>query len=85
MKKEYKTPYLIMESFQLDAAVATSCSGAGRVALNHDINSCDLDSIGIEYFGSACDMDIVNNPGGDDDDTFCYHGPVDPNVNFLAS
>ena len=86
MKKEYKTPYLIMESFQLNAAVATSCSGRGTQPLGHGVDTCDLvDETGDFEFGKACKYDIINEAGGDGNDTYCYHGPIDPNTEFLAS
>ncbi len=74
MKKTYTKPYLVAESFQLDAAIAASCSQGGKETLNHYLNSCDHES---GYFGDACDpFDVTDFEGGDDNDTICYHGPI---------
>lgn len=89
MKRTYSKPYLLVESFQLDAAIAASCSYNGLKPLNHDINSCQSgDASGevyIQYVGAACDLDIVNNIGGDENDKFCYQGPIDPYAVFMDS
>ena len=74
MKKEYTKPFLAVESFQLDAAIAASCSTAGKVSLNHGLNNCTLieEVPGEEIFGGACVEDIYNfNTEGNDG--FCYH------------
>ena len=36
MKKNYTKPYIVVETFQLDAAIADSCSSEGKQALNFD-------------------------------------------------
>ena len=80
MKKAYSKPLIAVESFQLNAAIAASCSKDGKLAINYARNTCtDVEEGGPGYFGTACAdiglTDIVN-PGGDANDEFCYHGPV---------
>lgn len=77
MKKEYIKPYLAVESFQLDAAIAGACGGENMMALNHQVNTCTLadetNDYGLIYFGAACGtaggMDIVTP---DNSDGACY-------------
>ena len=62
MKKEYIKPYLAVESFQLDAAIAGSCTG--KMILAHSVNDCTLvDDKGINwgdiYFGEKCGTNVV--------------------------
>ena len=40
MKKTYSKPYIAVESFQLDAAIASSCSSTGKMPLHFGQNSC---------------------------------------------
>ena len=51
MKKEYRKPYLAVESFQLDAAVASGCGNA--ITVNQSIESCAA-SEGY-LFGPGCE------------------------------
>ena len=82
MKKNYSKPYLAVESFQLDAAIASSCSENGKVSLGHGMDTCTTfeEAPGLGYFGLACanggGHDVINNPGSDGNDGFCYHGPI---------
>ncbi len=89
MKRKYSKPYLFVESFQLNAAIATSCSSQGKQPIHFGENTCivgdDSDEQAIEYLGNACAMDIINNVSGDDNDEFCYHGPIDPYEVFIKS
>ena len=80
MKKKYSKPYMVVESFQLNAAIAASCSSEGKFALNFYLSNCDLeDEIpGAGYFGAVCGFDVTNPD-------FCYHGPVVPNEQFMCS
>ena len=80
MKKEYRSPFLIMESFQLNAAVAGSCSGS-KIVLNHAQSSCIYDNGGEVLFSTQCDIDLVHSS---EDDGYCYTGPFGKD-NFLAS
>ncbi len=73
MKTEYQKPYLAVESFQLNAAIAGSC--AGLTTLSHGLDTCTLnDGIGVDqsgttFFGAKCQDDVVNT---DNTDAFCY-------------
>ena len=84
MKKTYVKPYIAVESFQLDAAIAASCSNDGKEPVGHTVNQCKHES---GYFGDACDpFDLTDFTGPDGNDQVCYHGPI-PGVAdaFLAS
>ena len=75
MKKKYEKPCIIIESFQLNAAVASSCTNEGKLALNYNMNICKRDDIqGFTYFGLACTHDV--RVEGDGNDLICYHGPT---------
>lgn len=71
MKKDYIKPYLAVESFQLDAAIAGTCTGDDKLPMNHDQNTCNLEIYGEEVFGSACGDNVIVNPG-DQSDAICY-------------
>ena len=83
MKREYQKPYLAMESFQLNAAIAASCSSEGKTPINYGVDSCGNGYFGV-YFGSSCEVDVTN-PGGDENDELCYQGLFDPNLVFIQS
>ena len=95
MKKEYEKPYIMVESFQLNAAIAASCSSGGKIPINYGVANCtdmDNDEENTGYFGTACGSsggtDVSSHPsvgGGDDNDGFCYHGPFDPSALYLKS
>lgn len=93
MKKEYVKPFLAVESFQLDAAIAASCSQLNRVTLGYTENTCTLveEMPDLGYFGAACakepsGVDVTLNPGSDVNDGFCYHGPImDLTTMFMVS
>lgn len=76
MKKIYSKPYLAVESFQLDAAIATSCSSNKKLGLNYSMDICtaEEESPGLNYFGKACIHNVEDV--GDDNDYICYHGPT---------
>ena len=77
MKKTYTKPYIAVESFQLDAAIASSCSGDNKVPLHFGANSCNGDpSQTGGYFGDRCVHDMTDFQGGDSNDMICYHGPI---------
>ena len=79
MKKTYSKPYIAVESFQLDAAIAASCSSSGLIPLGFYQETC-ADEEGPGYFGDACGRDPngtdVTAPGADSNDRICYHGPI---------
>lgn len=89
MKRKYQKPYLAVESFQLNAAIAASCSSEGKQPIHYGENTCIVgdnpDEQAIEYLGNACELDIVGDVGGDSNDTFCYHGPFDPYTLYIKS
>lgn len=69
MKREYKKPFLAVESFQLDAAVAGACQDTG-IPINHALHSCVLEGAGL--FGNACGIyDVTVNP------QLCYQAMAD--------
>lgn len=79
MKKKYEKPVLIIESFQLDATIASNCSSTNYEPLGYTENDCGY-GVGIEsdfqYFNYFnCDVDLVGS-GADANDTICYHGPM---------
>jgi hypothetical protein len=70
-----------VESFQLDAAIAASCSASGAQAINYSLKTCTAaeEEPGLGYFGAACategGINVETLVGGDGNDGFCYHGP----------
>ena len=50
MKKNYVKPTLVIESFQLDAAIAASCSSQDFIPINYGENSCGFDEIDYELY-----------------------------------
>lgn len=91
MKKEYKKPVIIVESFQLNAAIAGSCSDeTGEIAIGHYETTCGSgqgEEFQWQYFSEyTCDVDLTIGGGGDDNDENCYHGPVNNSgVTFVWS
>lgn len=86
MKKEYRKPILLVESFQLDAAVAAVCSEEGGRPLNHSIGDC-WDNTEDKYIFSddlACGFDATIGDAADPNDSACYHGP-ELGVTFIYS
>lgn len=77
MKKNYAKPYLIVESFQLNAAIAAGCNeDNGLIPLGHDFNTCNAneEAPGLNYVGDKCIHDV--DVEGDGFDEICYHGPL---------
>ncbi len=71
MKKEYVKPYLALESFQLVAALAGACNGAGQTPLNQSIDECTaVEEGGGMLFGNACTVNVHLQPN------ICHQGPV---------
>lgn len=92
MKKTYSKPYLAVESFQLNAAIAGACSG--KITLGHSVDAChthDRDNKGgvyltnVPFFGAAC-ANPSNVPNGIDVtlDTSCYQA-MSMSDQFLTS
>lgn len=82
MKKKYIKPYLVVESFQLDAAIAASCSSQGFIPINYGENTCTFEGEFFNVFN--CQTDLTG-PDGDGNDTLCYHGPIVTMETFIAS
>ena len=81
MKKIYSKPCIAVESFQLDAAIAASCSKEEKVPLNYNLFTCTPfeEEPGLFYFGPACangGYDVISGPSDDNNGSFCYHGPM---------
>ena len=84
MKKEYKKPLIAVESFQLDAAVAGTCVANGFIPIGHGENDCKFDG-GAFFNFLNCQVDLTG-PGGDGNDTECYHGPTAADgMTFISS
>lgn len=76
MKKQYESPYLGVESFQLDAAIATVCSESGAVSINHYEDTCSFPKNSGQYFSyTNCQIDVTD-ASLDGNNTHCYHGPL---------
>ncbi|MBQ8898847.1 MAG: hypothetical protein IJY86_10300 [Clostridia bacterium] len=83
MKKTYVKPELVVESFQLDAAIAASCSSQGYIPINYGENNCTFDN-GQFFNYNNCQMDLTG-PEGDGNDAICYHGPLEAGMTFISS
>lgn len=83
MKKKYVKPEFVLESFQLNAAIAASCSSQGYIPINYGENTCSFDN-GEFFNNNNCQMDLTG-PNGDGNDTLCYHGPFLAGVTFISS
>ncbi|MBQ6889620.1 MAG: hypothetical protein IJN53_01150 [Oscillospiraceae bacterium] len=81
MKREYIKPYLAVESFQLDAALAGSCTDGGGESINHYQHSCVDEVYG--FFSSQCDTNVTDE--NNVDDKLCYHGPIDDLAGLFLS
>ena len=74
MKRPYKKPYLGVESFQLNAALAQSCSAQHYTPINRGPNDCTFDN-GQFFNLFNCQLDLTYSDD-DGNDTICYHGPI---------
>lgn len=85
MRKTYTKPYIVVESFQLDAAIAASCSSQDKIALNYSMDTCTAveEAPGLNYFGNLCVHDVKVE--GDGNDLICYHGPTPANAVAMNS
>lgn len=87
MKKTYSKPYLAVESFQLNAAIAGACSG--KITLAHSVDTCTThDDTGIKdttvfLFGGVCPSEIPNGIDITQMDT-CYQA-MSMSDQFLTS
>ena len=62
MKKEYKKPELLFESFELSSSIAGTCG----YAIDHDESTCYLSDL---TFTKACTYQPVDG----DPEKACYH------------
>ena len=89
MKKKYSKPYIFIESFQLDASIATSCSAENKYPIHFGVQTCSAGNeegeTYVDVLGNACTINVSDNKGGDDNDTFCYHGSINPYDLFINS
>ena len=84
MKKIYTKPYIAMESFQLDAAIAASCTSENKTALNYGMDTCkNYADAASGYFGNVCTHDVKVE--GDGNDLIFYHGPIPADSLFMNS
>lgn len=74
MKKQYNKPYIGLESFQLNAAIADACSTSGGTAINHGESTCSFAN-GQFFSLFNCETDVTG-PANDGNDTLCYQGPL---------
>ncbi len=74
MRRKYEKPYLGLESFQLNAAIALSCSSGGFRPINYGEESCTYDH-GQFYNFFNCQVDLTDATH-DNNDSICYHGPM---------
>lgn len=78
MKRKYIKPVLAVESFQINAAIAGSCSTGTPIGHYEEGCGYGTSSEGnmFRFFNeNTCDIDLTGD-GGDDNDTPCYHGPI---------
>ena len=81
MKKQYAKPSIIIESFQLNATIATSTcredalkDGMDYIKLGYSEDTCTYDN-GQFFNYDNCEFDLTG-PQNDGNDTVCYHGPT---------
>lgn len=86
MKKAYNKPFIMVELFQLNAALAASCSSEGKEPIHYSINSCtaEEETPGAGYIGASCEIDSTLE-GGDGNDGPCYHGPINVSEIYMNS
>lgn len=81
MKKVYKKPIAILESFSLATSIAGDCEVDTNVQSQ---NVCGMDFSGLMVFASGvsgCTDIQVDSYGGDgDNNTICYHVPYGDNL-----
>lgn len=77
MKKEYKKPVVILESFALATSVAAGCEVQTNTS---SYNQCGVEFSGINVFMTnmtGCEGFEVEEEGGDGEfNGLCYHVPI---------
>ena len=71
MKKEYKKPELLFESFELSVNIAAGCSENFRVGLSE--NTCSIEVVGV---GKTFVIQPICSYVPPDDAKCCYHIPT---------
>ena len=89
MKKAYVKPYIAVESFQLNAAIAASCSSSGYISIGRSENACGYDEWSDNHWQffnyDNCEVDLTDGATDDHNGTECYHGPFEASMTFIAS
>ena len=76
MRKAYNKPFIMVELFQLNAALASACSSEGKYPLNYSLDSCsESEGLGAGYWSNGCTHDVTI-PDGDGNDGICYHAAL---------
>ena len=88
MKKKYSIPMLRLAHHGL-AADWKKWWGANairRAICPEQLDAGDEEGeTYVDVLGNACTINVSDNKGGDDNDTFCYHGPINPYDLFINS
>lgn len=86
MKKNYSTPLLMFDSFELSENIATNCTAIS----NHDYGECaavvkDIldESVVMVVFQFTPQCEVIS-PNPDLEDKVCYHVPYDQNKVFTS-
>ncbi len=72
MKRPYQKPVLGVESFQLNAAIALSCSAQDYTPIRWYEDECSFEGQFFNLFNCVVD---ISGPQLDGNDAICYHGP----------
>lgn len=81
MKREYSKPFLAVESFQLDAMVAASCSSDGKNVIGKTKEEILQYRDPVTLFfadnkgGGSCEYDAAGEEIDGDESDYCYQGP----------
>lgn len=78
MKKEYKKPELLFDSFELSVSIATGCVGT---PVGPTENTCGIDfgGAGVLFLNG---MTVCTTKIEDGDEGYCYHAPSPGNSLF---
>ena len=76
MKKEYKKPQIIFESFELSQSIANGCQYISNQA--YGICPVDVDGFGALFNNAACEWPGVMG------ENVCYHDPAEDNRVFTS-
>lgn len=79
MKKEYKKPELLFDSFELSMSIATGCVGT---PVGPTQNTCGIAYGAVVLFLNG--MTVCTTKIEDGDEGYCYHAP-NPGNNLFNS